>query len=77
MKKVATYEPLNGFYDLRAFAIPVKEFIKLWNVQKFLFKVEQDRRAGKIHPQIESIRDYSAKYQATLFQYEIVNESLI
>lgn len=77
MKKRIHYVPLEGFYDLRAFDIPDKEFMKLWNIQRFLYQVEQERRAGKIHPQIEEVRDFSGKYQAALHQYPIINESLI
>lgn len=74
---ISDYQPLNGFYDLRAFNIPKKEFIILWGVQKFLYRVEMERRAGKIHTQINEIREFSAQYQQELFQYPIINRELI
>lgn len=74
---ISQYQPLDGFYDLRAFDIPAKEFIKLWRVQKFLYNVEMQRRAGKIHPQIKEVRDFSAKYQQALFQYPVIKPELV
>jgi hypothetical protein len=72
-----TYVPLNGFYDLRAFKIPRKQFKQLWNIQKFLYGVETQRRAGNIHPQINEIRQFSADYQQVLFQYPVIKPELI
>ena len=74
---IADYQPLDGFFDLRAFDIHAKEFIKLWRVQKFLYNVEMERRAGKIHPQIHEVREFSAKYQQALFQYPVLKPELI
>lgn len=73
---IADYQPIDGFYDLRAFDIPTKEFIKLWGIQKFLHDVEMQRREGKLHPQMSEIRDFSAKYQAALFQYPVIKPEL-
>lgn len=75
--KIENYIPLSGFYDLRAFQIPVKAFRKLWKIQKFLHKVEADRQAGKIHPQINEIRNFSGEYQQILFSFPIINPDLI
>jgi len=77
ISKKSKYKPLPGFYDLRAFNIPSNEFIKLWGIQKFLYKVEMERKAGVIHPQIEEIREFSAKYQQSLFQYPVIKPELI
>lgn len=72
-----SYQPFPGFYDLRAFDIPKKEFQKIYNVQEFLYSVEQNRRKGIIHPQIEEVREMSGKYQQTLFSYKVINEELL
>jgi hypothetical protein len=69
MKEVKEYVPFDGFYDLREYDIPKQDFLKLWRVQRFLYEVEQKRRAGHIHPQIAKVRDLSAQYQQILFQY--------
>jgi len=74
---ISQYQPLSGFYDLRAFDIPEKEFIKMWGIQKFLYGVEMQRRAGRIHPQINEVREFSAKYQQALFQYQVVKPELV
>lgn len=71
------YTPLEGFYDLRAFKIPKKEFAALYRIQKFLHKVETDRRAGKIHPQIMEVRELSGKYQHTLFSFPVIKPELL
>lgn len=76
-KQVKEYIPLKGFYDLRAFKIPAKVFNQLWKIQRFLFQVETERRAGKIHPQINEVRNLSGQYQSILFRYPIVNPELI
>lgn len=75
--KIKDYQPLKGFYDLRAFKIPTKDFRKLWGIQKFLFNREQERLKGKIHPQIDEIRNFSAQYQQTLFSYPIIKPELL
>lgn len=67
--KPTTYKGYKGFYDLREFDIPKKEFVKLVRIQEFLYTVETNRQKGKIHPQIEQIRQLSADYQAALFAY--------
>lgn len=71
------YIGFDGFYDLRAFAIPKREFNKLAKVQSFLFSVEQRRIKGIIHPQINEIRELSANYQQVLFSFPIINPSLL
>lgn len=75
--KLADYKPYNGFYNLRAFKIPVKEFKKLWKVQMFLYNREMERRSGKIHPQLDEILNFPAQYQQTLFSFPVVNPDLI
>jgi hypothetical protein len=77
LKKKSDYKPYNGFYDLRAFDLNLKEFRKFWNVQEFLFTVESDRRKGKIHPQISDIRNMSGQYQQSLFSHRIINPDFI
>lgn len=67
------YVAIDGFYDLREFDIPKKDFMKLWGVQKFLYKVEQNRRKGFVHPQIKDVKNLSVKYQQALFQYPQIN----
>jgi len=74
-KKVEDYQPYNGFYDLRDFDIPKKEFLKLWNLQQFLYQAEEQRKRGYKHPQIQGIKDLSAQYQQILFSYPEKNVS--
>lgn len=76
-RDISEYTPYSGFYDLRAFDIPPKEFKKLWGIQEFLHDVEMKRRAGNKHPQIQELREFSAKYQQALFAYPIINKELI
>ena len=40
------YQPLQGFYDLRNWDIPKKDFLKLWGIQRYLFQCEQNRQIG-------------------------------
>lgn len=58
-KKIKDYCLYDGFYDLREFDIPDKDFLKLWTVQQFLYEVEERRKRGFKHPQIQSIREMS------------------
>lgn len=74
---IKDYQPLNGFYDLRAFDLSADVFKKLFAVQKFLYDVEQGRKVGNIHPQIDEIRDFSAKYQQALFSFPVIKPELL
>lgn len=70
--KPSDYKPIKGFYDLRNWVIPAKDFMKLWNVQKFLFKCEENRRAGKYKNDpilLEGVKLLSEQYQEVLFSY--------
>lgn len=70
---MSIYTPLQGFYDLRNWDIPKNDFAKLWNIQKFLFKCEQDRRKGKYkhNPlELQKVKQASAEYQQLLFSYQ-------
>jgi hypothetical protein len=63
-----SYEPIPGFYDLREFNIPEKEFLKFWNIQDFLHSWELARQSGQVVP--DKIIELSAEYQQLLFAYE-------
>ena len=66
------YQPLQGFYDLRNWDIPKKDFLKLWSIQRYLFQCEQNRQKGlyKNTPnELDKIKNLSAEYQQTLFSY--------
>lgn len=66
------YQPLQGFYDLRNWDIPKKDFLKLWGIQKYLFQCEQNRQKGlykNMPNELEKVKNLSAEYQQTLFSY--------
>lgn len=71
------YEPLEGFYDLREFDIPKKEFKKLWNIQKFLYQCQKRINLGFAHPRWEEIKQVAADYQRALFSfpYKVGNQN--
>ena len=57
------YQPLQGFYDLRNWDIPKKDFLKLWNIQKYLFQCEQNRQKGlykNMPNELEKVKNLSA-----------------
>ena len=69
------YECIKGFYDLRDYKIPAKEFIKLWDTQKYL-KKEQDKyfSLSKINQKANQshwneLKILSSQYQQVLFKY--------
>lgn len=61
------YVPIPGFYDLRDFNIPAKDFPAFVHVQKFLRGWEKARKRGQTVP--PEVKDVSAKYQQALFAY--------
>lgn len=61
------YSPIPGFYDLRNFDIPVKEFPAFVHVQKFLARWEKARESGQIVP--SEVRNVSGQYQQSLIAY--------
>ena len=66
------YQHLQGFYDLRNWDIPQKDFLKLWGIQKYLFQCEQNRQKGlyeNMPNELEKVKNLSAEYQQTLFSY--------
>lgn len=66
------YQPLQGFYDLRNWEIPKKDFLKLWSIQRYLFQCEQNRQKGMYRDmphELEKVKNLSAEYQQTLFSY--------
>jgi len=68
------YKPYKGFYDLRDFDIPVKEFKKLWDVQDILSHMTERREYFKkfLPFQWERAKEVSACYQQALFSYKQV-----
>ena len=68
------YEPIDGFYDLRDFNIPTKEFPKFVRVQKCLASYERARKSGtRISNQVKEL---SAQYQQALFAYENIKKEV-
>ncbi|HBG40259.1 MAG TPA: hypothetical protein DDW85_02445 [Porphyromonadaceae bacterium] len=71
-RKIEDYTPIPGFLDLREFVIPKTEFLKLWNMQRYLSKCEENREEGKYKDspdELDKIRRLSAEYQQALFSY--------
>ena len=65
---IKKYKPFKGFYDLRDYEIPDKEFIKLWSIQEFLSDVRDKKEYYKKYSpyQWEYIKEISANYQQIL-----------
>lgn len=61
------YIPIPGFYDLRDFDIPAKDFLAFWRVQSFLVGWEKASKRGQAVP--PEVRHVSAQYQQALFAY--------
>lgn len=75
--KTVDYKPIPGFFDLRNWNIPIKDFLKLWNTQKYLFQCEQNRRNGlykNMPNELEKVKQLSGEYQQTLFSYPNIGE---
>lgn len=66
---VKEYTPLPGFYDLRDYELPRKEFRTLAEAQRLLYSWEVHRRRG--HPVPPEIRNLSGEYQQRLSQYPL------
>ena len=69
------YKPLQGFYNLRNWDLPKKDFFKLWRIQRYLFQCKQNRQKGmyKDMPhELEKVKNLSAEYQQALFSYKNV-----
>lgn len=72
------YTPIDGFFDLRNWDIPKKEFLSLWNIQKFLAsyrgQVEYLRRFDPI--QWEELKELSVQYQQKLLTFKLIGEMI-
>ena len=71
MKNITDYKPFNGFYDLRDYNLPKKEFRKLWKIQEYLHHVETNKKYFKTMAKNmwEEAKQLSANYQQCLFSY--------
>jgi hypothetical protein len=71
MKNIADYKPFRGFYDLRDYNLPKKDFIKFWNMQEYLHHVESNKKYFKKMDKNmwEQAQQLSANYQQCLFSY--------
>jgi hypothetical protein len=71
MKNISDYKPYKGFYDLRDYNLPKKDFIKFWNIQDYLFYVENKKEYFKKFEKNmwEQVKELSANYQQCLFSY--------
>ena len=69
------YTPLKGFYDLKDFNIPPKQFNSFVSVQKFLARQEKNKKYIKEHSPNEwqKIQNLAAQYELALFEFERVN----
>ena len=70
VRKQTDYTPPPGFFDLRKFDIPKKQFDELAYIQRLLWGWEKHRRAGHSVPQEQELRKLSGDYQRCLFQYD-------
>lgn len=61
------YVPLPGFYDLREFAVPKRQFSAFVRIQHFLYSWELARQRGVKVP--EEVKNVSAIYQQALFVF--------
>ena len=66
------YKPYKGFYDLRDYDIPLKIFLKLWNIQDMLSHMTERAEYFKefLPIQWEKAKEVSASYQQVLFRYK-------
>ena len=66
------YTPLPGFYDLREYKLPRKEFRILAEAQRLLYSLELHRRKG--NPVPLEIRNLSGEYQQILSRYPLQHQ---
>ena len=72
MKNITEYKPFNGFYDLRDYNLPKKDFLKLWKIQEYLSHVETNKKYFKTMSKNmwEDAKQLSAEYQQCLADKE-------
>jgi hypothetical protein len=72
-ERIKQYKPYKGFYDLREYDLPDREFIRLWDVQDMLSHMsERSDYFKKFLPiQWEKAKEVSACYQHILFKYNL------
>lgn len=67
------YIPIKGFYDLRNFVIPKKEFEKIYKMQKFLANIESNKEYYIKHSQRswQLAQEISAKLSFIINSYPL------
>lgn len=73
---LSRYTPIKGFYDLRNWDIPKKDFLSLWNIQKQLASyMGKEKYFKKYEPaQWGKLKELSVLYQQALFNYKMIGE---
>jgi len=73
VKKINNYEPIYGFYDLRDFEIPEKEFQELWKLQLYLdnYQKRKDELSIAFPDLWELLKQTAGEYQTKLLSYPL------
>lgn len=71
VKKIEDYEPIYGFYDLRDFEIPEKDFQDLWKLQLYLNNYQENKNIHSLaFPELWSLlKETATEYQTKLLSY--------
>jgi len=75
-KEIVEYKPIQGFYDLREFNIPKKQFKALHRIQLYLKHVEDHKKYFKKYNfnLWQKAQELSCSYQNELFSYDQVKK---
>lgn len=70
--RTAEYTPPPGFLDLRDWALPKRVFMRLWEVQKWLYHVEKHKTYFQEYDPVTwaKAQEVAGAYQAELFRYK-------
>lgn len=70
VENIDAYTPLEGFYDLRNFELPIEKFRELWKIQLYLKEYQTNKSNFSSLPDLwEKLKDLSSNYQRELFSY--------
>lgn len=71
VKKIENYEPIYGFYDLRDFEIPEKDFQELWKLQLYLKNYQENKDKHSLaFPELwHLLKKTATEYQTKLLSY--------
>lgn len=73
IKKVEDYKPIPGFYDLRDFDIPEKDFKELWKLQLYLddYQRNRDKHSFAFPNLWDLLKQTAGDYQAKLLSFPL------